>query len=947
MDRSKLVFAMFLMFVMQAGFAQQWLWVKPAGGSAADMAHAAVTDYDGNVFVTGSYEGTGTFGTTQLTNSGQKDVFIVKYNNQGTVQWAKKGGGTGVEEGLSVAVDAVGDCYITGYFTGTVTFGSTNLTSSNGKDIFMAKYNGSNGNLVWAKKIGVTGDAEGAGIALDSAGAIYLTGYFRNTATFKPTPNSITLTAAGGLDAFVAKFNTSGTCLWARKAGGSSLDRAYGISVCNDQVLVTGYYEGAASFGSGTLTSAGSGDAFVMKYDTAGTFKWAKSYGGTNTDYGHTVAADTAGNVYVAGRFEIEASFGSTQLTSYGTVDVFLTKLNSNGNLQWVKKYGGIQFDYPKSIQLNKYYDALYMTGAYSLAATFGTLNLTSVTNSQDVFVCKTDTSGNVLWATGGGGQFDDEGNGIAVDTFGAVYVAGGFNSSNPTFGSQNVTGLGGFDAFTGKICPLSAQIIKTDVSCNGLTDGSIIIVPDGGSPPFTYTWTPNVSTNDTVLNLAAGSYSIVVEDNGGCSATVQAVISAPAPLTFSASPHPITCHNANNGFISTTLSGGTAPFTYVWNTNPVQTNDTAFNLMAGTYTVTVTDGGGCTGTAQATIVNPTALTANAGPQSNVCTGNAVTLGGSPVATGGSSPYTYNWSPATYLSQSNIATPVATPLAAITYTLTATDASGCTATSTVAIGITQPPAVMVTQNDTICAGETSNLAANASNALGYAWSPAASLNNAGIQTPVASPAITTTYTVTVTFSGNCYNTAQTTIVVNPLPQITTSGNQSICDGDSLQLSANGGSVYVWQPANLLYNNQVGSPQTYPLTQNTTFNVSVTDQNGCHNTASLLITVNPVPTPAITENMGTLTSNYAVGNQWYLNNGIINGATSQNYTPSQNGDYTVAVTLFNCTGFSQPFTMVNVGTNEVQNSIGISIYPNPAENTLYINHQDATNTHYRY
>jgi len=912
--------------------AQQWVWVKPAGGTASDYAYGVATDLTGNVYTVGSYEGTATFGTTQLTNSGLKDIFIVKYDAQGTVQWAKKAGGTSTDEGLGIAVDASGNCYVTGYFMGTASFGSTNLTSTNGKNIFIAKYATSNGALTWAKSVSVTGDAEGAGIDVDAAGNCYITGYFRNTATFK---TGLSLTASGGLDAFVAKYNTSGTCLWAKKGGGSGLDRAYGITVIKNSLAITGYYESTGTFGSTQLTSAGGGDAFVAKYDTSGTLGWAKSFGGSNTDYGHAVAMDTSGNCFVSGRFEIQALFQTTTLNSYGSYDVFLAKLSNNGSLQWVKNYGGTNLDYTKSLILNKYYDAVYLSGAFAVDASFDSLSVSSVTNSQDVFVAKVDTTGDVLWAIAGGGLYDDDGNGVAVDTFGGVYVAGSFYNSSAAFGTVNVSGYGTYDAFSGKICPLSAQVVKTDVSCHGGSNGSIIVTPDGGTPPYTFTWLPNISTNDTVLNLPAGTFNVTITDYNGCSADKQIIIEEPSALDVTATGHNISCYNQNNGTAVAVATGGTPTYSYSWNTIPVQTNDTAFNLAQGAFKVIVTDAHGCKDSASVNIVNPSAVLAFAGIDKSICSGNNVILGDTPVASGGTSPYHYKWTPATYLNNDTLANSVATPTANITYTLKVTDNNGCTANDIINVTISQPPAVMISQSDTLCVGETTNLAANASGALSYTWAPAASLNNALIQMPVASPTITTTYSVTVSFTGNCYNTASVKIVVYNLPQITTSGDQSVCFGDSIVLSASasGAVSYAWQPAGLLYDANLSSPQTHPLSMDVAFIVVVTDNHACVSRDTIDITVNSIPTPTITENSGVLTSNYAVGNQWYLDGILISGATGQNYTPLQNGSYTVEITLNNCSGLSVPYTVVNVGVNNTESDLWSNIYPNPTNGIL--------------
>jgi len=933
----RLFFCISILFLALAPstYAQQWLWVKAAGGTSSVLPNGVATDLAGNVFVTGSYEGTATFGSTQLTNSGQTDIFIAKYNSSGNVLWAKKAGGTVADEGLAVAVNTAGDCYVTGYFSGTAAFGSTNLTSANGKNVFIAKYSGSNGSLLWAKSISVTGDAEGAGIVVDANNNCYLTGYFRNTATFKSSPNGISLTAIGGLDMFVAKYNNSGVCKWAKKGGGSGLDEGYGIALYTKDIVVTGYYEATGTFGTTQLTTAGGGDAFVAKYDTSGTFKWAKSFGGPNTDYGQAVTLDTSGNCYVSGRFETQATFQTTPLTSYGSYDVFLTKLNSDGSLLWVKNYGGLTLDYSAGIAINKNFNAIYIAGAYTVSASFDSLTLTSATNSQDVFVAKVDTSGTVLWALDGGGQYDDSGNGIALDTVGNIYVSGSFYNSTVVFGTLNVTGSGTYDNFIAKICPVSANVIKTDVSCYGGNNGSIIIIPDGGTPPFTYNWVPNVSTNDTLKNLTAGTYAVTVTDYNGCETQKQIVIEQPTLLDVVVTGNDITCHNLNNGMAVAVASGGTPQYTFSWNSMPVQTNDTAFNLTQGAYKAVVTDAHGCKDSATVSIVNPAVVLALVGTNKSICSGNNTSIGATPTAAGGTPPYKYKWTPSTFLNNDTLANPVATPTTNVTYTLKVTDKNGCTASAGMHITISQPPSVMVSQGDTICVGKTANLTANATGAISYNWTPAQTLINPNTANPIASPTATTTYIVTVQFSGNCYNTGTIKIVVNNLPQITTSGNQTICAGDSLLLSANNGVTYAWQPDSMLYNSTVSNPQTYPLTHDISFIVIVTDAHSCSNSDTVDITVNPVPTPTIVENIGVLTSNYAVGNQWFYNDTLIPNETNQSYTPTQNGNYTVEVTINNCSALSASYNVINVGVYSKIYDVHLHIYPNPTRGLINI------------
>ncbi len=211
-----------------------------------------------------------------MTGGGGNDIFVVKYDNNGALIWAKKAGGTSNDNSLGIAVDGSGNCYVTGY-CGTATFGAgetneTTLTPVGNYDIFVAKYNNS-GALLWVKSAGGTGTDASLGIALDGGGNSYVTGYFNNMSTFGAgESNQTTLTSEGGYDIFVAKYDNSGALLWAKSAGGINFDTGNSIAVdVSGNSYVTGYFDGTATFGAGesnetTLTGAGNYDIFVAKY---------------------------------------------------------------------------------------------------------------------------------------------------------------------------------------------------------------------------------------------------------------------------------------------------------------------------------------------------------------------------------------------------------------------------------------------------------------------------------------------------------------------------------------------------------------------------------------------------------------------------------------------------------------------------------------------------------
>jgi mRNA-degrading endonuclease HigB of HigAB toxin-antitoxin module len=445
---------LFLILVLTAMAAKSqvpdFAWVKQAqgqySGNNEEFGQSIARDNLGNSYVTGYFYGGVTFGSTTLISSGGYDVFIAKYDAAGHVLWAKKAGGLYDDNSNSIAVDGSGNSYITGYFYGSATFGSTTLTSSGSGDVFVAKYDAS-GNAVWAMQP-ATGSLQGTRIAVDGPGNSYLTGYFYGSATFGNT----TLTnSSGSGDLFVAKYDAAGNVLWANQASGT--DYEYGQSITVDgsgNSYVTGYFYGSATFGNTTLISSGNDDVFIAKYDTSGNVIWAKEAVGTDYEYANGIVVDGSGNSYVTGYFYGSATFGDTTLTSSnGSDDVFIAKYDTAGNVLWATQTGGIGDEYGQSIAVDGSGNS-YVTGNFSGSATFGSNILTNTSGSDDVFIVKYDAAGNVIWAKQSGGTGDEYGQSIAVDGSGNSYVTGNFSGS-AAFGSTTLTSTGNSDAFVAK----------------------------------------------------------------------------------------------------------------------------------------------------------------------------------------------------------------------------------------------------------------------------------------------------------------------------------------------------------------------------------------------------------------------------------------------------------------------------------------------------------------
>ncbi|MES2592269.1 MAG: SBBP repeat-containing protein [Bacteroidota bacterium] len=301
------------------------LWVKKAGGSGWDVGSGVSIDNTGNCYITGSYRNTGTFGGTTLTSAGSYDAYVAKLDNAGTFLWAKSLGGISDDRGISVSTDQSNNCYMTGYFIGTLTSGTTTITSAGGSDMYMAKFDAS-GNPVWAKRAGSDMNDEGTSITTDVAGNLYVTGYFKDTAVF----DSITVITSGAEDIFVGKFDYKGDVIWLKKYGGTQNDRGYGISLdSSSNIYVAGAFFGTGQFDTITAVSYNQDDAFIAGINNLGKTKWVKSGGGINADIGRSVAASAYGSCYTTGYYSGSAEFGTNTISGVSDNDLFVAKLDS------------------------------------------------------------------------------------------------------------------------------------------------------------------------------------------------------------------------------------------------------------------------------------------------------------------------------------------------------------------------------------------------------------------------------------------------------------------------------------------------------------------------------------------------------------------------------------------------------------------------------------------
>ena len=438
----------------------------------------------------------------------------------------------------------------------------------------------------------------------------------------------------------------------------------------------------------------------------------------------------------------------------------------------------------------------------------------------------------------------------------------------------------------------LAATTTQVMIACFGGNTGSVNMTPTGGTAPYTYVWTGG-STAQSAIGVPAGTYTVTVTDANGCTTTVTATITQPqAPLTLTNTQTNVLCFGNSTGAINLTPAGGTPAYSYLWSNNATTQNLT--NLSAGTYTVVVTDANGCTANASVTITQPQTGLSVTTTQTNVlCFGNSTgAINATP--SGGSAPYTYSWS-------NNATTQNLTALPSGSYTVTVTDANGCTATATAVI--TEPAAALAantTQVNILCLNGVGSVNLTVSGGtLGYTylWSNQATTEDlANLQAGV--------YTVVVTDANGCVVNATATVLQSlsqvPVAINNLSGTTILtCANPVINLQATGGVSYTWTGGSSV------STAANSFTLPGQYTVNMIDPNGCPVSQNITLTQNVVLPPVqITNNSGstvidcnnaTINLSASGGGQYAWNNGL---GSNVNVSIATAGTYTVVVTAAN-------------------------------------------------
>jgi len=430
------------------------LWVRSVLVTFDDaLAYDIAIDAEDRIYITGSYNGTANFGDgITLGSYVGDDIFVARYDVDGTCLWARRAGSSSNDEARGIAVSAEGDVFITGFVGGfTVRFDPLQLASNNQRQIFVASYD-STGTLNWAKLstgIGQTKSSRGISVAGDR---LFITGQFSFAiGEFDGLPISTTSNTG---KAFVLACDLDGNALWANSYASGDHE---GMGITADtlgNVFMVGRLWGSMFLPDDTLISASSNDdLMIMKFDADGNYQWGKSTGSAQRDLGWGAAADGLGNVYVAIQFSNTVDYFGTSLTSIGGEDIAIMKMDGDGDVVWAQRAGGFQRDVPLCIHRQAAPPhQLYFGGYYWGLVTYGNTTIDDVSNGDAMMVSATDTT---------------------------------------------------FD-----VSSIAAEV------CPGACNGAITPFMNGASP-FTYLWNTG-STEPGLVGLCPGLYIVEVTDANG-----------------------------------------------------------------------------------------------------------------------------------------------------------------------------------------------------------------------------------------------------------------------------------------------------------------------------------------------------------------------------------------------------------------------------------------------
>ena len=852
------------------------IWEKNYGGTEDDFAMDLQPTTDGGFIMTG---GSASANGDLTNNNGRLDIWIVKINELGELQWSKNYGGSGVDIGASIQPILGG--YILAGCTGSA--GEQGVTAGYGGNEFWVLQLDLNGDLVWEKTYGGKRHDVAKSIVVNNNGEYLIAG---NTWS----NNGDVSNNHGHGDAWVIKINNVGTLLWEKTFGGNTPDHLNSLAKTDDGNYIFAGVKSEMDLVSNGFFGRYDEQYWILKFSESGQVIWEKTFGGNKYDEAFSVEPTTDGGYIIGGSVQSDLDDFSNNA---GNLDAWIIKTDGTGTTEWSELYGGAGNENLKSIRETS--DGGYLmlggTNSFFIDTTFINKgffdwwivkfggNSINVNLGNDLTVCHDETftlnaevagcNCTYLW---------NDGNTNAIRNLSIT------STTNYTVTVTNADGTEGIDQISVFTSQPSVSISTINIPCFGYQGGAITLTPDGSN--YSYLWNTG-STNQEVINLNAGTYVYTVTDGNGCTIVDEATISEPPTVTILENIIEVDCNGSSTGSIDLSVSGGAGNFQYAWQSG--EATQDIYNLNAGGYTVTVTDMNGCIKVQDWVINQPPTIDIGSSPFSTSCFDSED--GGAQMSiNGGVGNFSYSWSNGS-VSQNLSEVGVGT------YTLTVTDGNFCERITT--IQVTSPAEIIIeeTVQNADCFGNNSgSVTTQISGGVGsydFNWSNGATTSN-------LSQLSSGTYTLTITDDNFCEKVKE--IIVNQNTDIDVSSQLTMptcydSNDGSIDLFPSGGSgdfTYLWNTGEEI--------EDLDGLGNGDYIITITDGNGCEEIQ--LFSIEAPDSISITSTVfdvscfgegGGMIQTEAMGGNGNFNYVWSNNEMASTITSLFAGDYTLTVT----------------------------------------------------
>lgn len=951
----RIILTCLILFILHSSVISQNFWVYAAGSIKEDEAMDICYDNSGNIISTGYFSGQTAFSGSivlNTTGSGISDLYISKSTAAGQVLWAQKAGGSGSDKSLSVAADATGNIYITGFYYGTATFGAITLSSVSGsQDGFIAKLD-ANGNFLWASSFGGNLSEQGNAITIDNAGNPIVTGQFQGSANFGSTVLTSIVNPITGLsssDVFIAKYTPTGLVTWVRQGKAKYDDRGTDIVTdASDNIYVCGQFSDTITF-QNTYNNVIMNASFLVKYNAAGQEQWFRKMAAVFC-MANSLAMDNANKLYVTGDFQGTLTYfgvsGNSFVNGIYSNKAFLLKVDHAGSFIWGKSESSTSYVSGRRVALDAQQDP-YLFGEfgctmkeYSDAYGPGVFNSIGF---RDLFITKYNGGGTRQWFRQYGGPGIDKANGLLIAGSNEPVMAGSYETNlnlpvtNGNLATIHVSSGGTNPVQPSNYCSAPNNYKDyTILPVNGYSDLFLFKGMDLTRNPYDYY---NRTGSICDLSFVGNCIYDAGSTNNACRDTIKSCSS----VLLGSDPRANTNYAANS----------TGPeHTYLWDNNPNETSPNYTAATTGVHTVSVTTRDGCySSTANVYVLiypSPPAPVITDSEGENIlqlpattdielCGTHTITLTGghvqNAISYGWSGPYISTHDSVALVNQSGL------------YTFAVTNQFNCKSTNNINVKIDLPvPSFTPKQkHDSVvtcmggfglhvvcdsttnpqmnypynCMNFATSYVVSASPGFTVMSSPPCNLSNSVKATTAGNYTYTMAYVInnkctkdTIFFTGHVY----IGLLPSPSGSITISGGGFICPGDSTLISAgvnilSPNTGYTLTPGSSSWVHLAGSPQFILNLQDTI--------SGCTNQVTTFTNVIVKPDPFITPDPYSalicpndsvkLEVNLAGASiyEWHGPGGIIPGNSQAIYTRASGFYYCVVTDNTGCRFTTSP------------------------------------------